>query len=289
MNSIGFNLLTWSETLSDKLYPSIERLKSIGYDGIEYAMGSDDVDDYRKLGTFLDEIGMACTCVLAVGPEENPASSESSVRDAALDRIRWTIDRAGETGASVICGPFHSAFAHFTQAAPTADEQKRSAEVLRRAGEYAAEANVVLALEALNRFECYLCNTSNQLLGLVEEVDHPNVRAMFDTHHANIEEKSFGDAIRRLSPYLTHVHISENDRGTPGDGHVNWDEVFGTLADVAFDGWLTIEAFTREDPDFANAINVWRSYSKPWEIAVDGHAFIKSKIAETSIQNVERA
>jgi D-psicose/D-tagatose/L-ribulose 3-epimerase len=143
------------------------------------------------------------------------------------------------------------------------------------AGEYAAQADVVLTLEALNRFECYLCNTMDQLSGLINSVAHPNVKAMFDTHHANIEEKKIGEAIRKIAPLLAHVHISENDRGTPGDGHIPWDETFSTLAAVKFNGWLTIEAFTRNDPNFANAINVWREYSKPWDMAEQGLAFIK--------------
>jgi D-psicose/D-tagatose/L-ribulose 3-epimerase len=178
-------------------------------------------------------------------------------------------------GSKIICGPFHSAFATFTRRAPEEEEYRRSAEVLRAAGEHAAGAGITLTLEALNRFECYLCNTMEQLAGLVKRVDHPNVRAMFDTHHANIEEKKLQTAIQTIAPLLAHVHISENDRGTPGDGHVPWDEAFAALAAIGYKGWLTIEAFTRNDPDFANAINVWREFSAPWDMAQNGFTFIK--------------
>ena len=68
----------------------------------------------------------------------------------------------------------------------------------------------------------------NQLAGLITRVSHPNVKAMFDTHHANIEEKKIGGALKEIAPVLRHVHISENDRGTPGDGHIPWDETFST-------------------------------------------------------------
>ena len=98
---------------------------------------------------------------------------------------------------------------------------------------------------------------------------------MFDTHHANIEEKKITEAIKKVAPVLEHVHISENDRGTPGDGHVPWDETFSALASIKYKGWLTIEAFTRNDPNFANAINVWREYSKPWDMAEHGLKFTK--------------
>jgi D-psicose/D-tagatose/L-ribulose 3-epimerase len=115
----------------------------------------------------------------------------------------------------------------------------------------------------------------DQLGKLVEKVNHNNVKAHFDTHHANIEEKKFKNSIERISPILGHVHISENDRGTPGDGHIPWDETFATLAAQKYAGWLTIEAFTRNDPNFANAINVWREYSDPWQMAESGYFFIK--------------
>src|SRR5690606_9631919 len=109
-----------------------------------------------------------------------------------------------------------------TRRPPEDQEYQWSAEVLRAAGEYAQKADVVFAVEALNRFECYLCNTMEQLSNLIKLADHPNVMAMFDTHHANIEEKKLETAIKTISPFLKHVHISENDRGTPGDGHVPW-------------------------------------------------------------------
>jgi D-psicose/D-tagatose/L-ribulose 3-epimerase len=114
-----------------------------------------------------------------------------------------------------------------------------------------------------------------QLTRLILAADHPNVRAMFDTHHANVEEKKFNEAISTIAPLLSHVHISENDRGTPGDGHVHFDDVFSALAKINYKGWLTIEAFSRNDPDFANSIGVWREYSKPWDIAEKGLKFIK--------------
>lgn len=274
-NKIGFNLLAWSAVVSDELFPIVDRLQKIGYDGVECAMGARDKSAYHRFGKHANNLGLEVTCVLAVGPEENPIDRSENVRRKALDRIKWAIDRAHDMKAKVICGPFHSAFATFTGQPPTEKEYVWSTEVLRQAGEYAAQADVTLTLEALNRFECYLCNTMDQLVGLIEQVSHPNVRAMYDTHHANIEEKKFEMAIGKVSPVLGHVHISENDRGTPGDGHVPWDETFAALAVQRYKGWLTIEAFTRNDPKFANAINVWREFSPPWEMAENGLSFIQ--------------
>ena len=281
---IGFNLLVWSGGLPDTFLPITERLKKIGYNGIECFMEEKNVTAYKNLGNHLQGIGLEATCVLGMGPDENPASESKATRDKAVVRLKEAIDCAHAINSKIICGPFHSAFAYFGDRHPPNDnEYQWSAEVLHAAGEYASQADIVLTVEALNRFECYLCNTMDQLSSLINKVAHPNVKAMFDTHHANIEEKNIGAAIRKIAPVLAHVHVSENDRGTPGDGHIPWDETFDSLAAVNYNGWLTVEAFTRNDPNFANAINVWREYSKPWDMAEHGFAFIKQMCSKYSL------
>lgn len=275
MNKIGFNVLAWSAVVSEDLFPIAENLKRMGYDGIECSIGSPNEDAYKLLGDHTKDLELEMSCVFVVGPEENPIDPSAKIRSRGLDRLKWAIDRAHDMQAKIICGPFHSAFATFTHHAPTEQEYNWSAEILHKAGDYAAQADITLTPEALNRFENYLCNTMEQLTFLVNKINHPNVKAMFDTHHANIEEKKINQAIHKIAPLLSHVHISENDRGTPGDGHVQWDETFSTLAEIDYNGWLTIEGFTRNDPDFANSINVWREYSKPWEMAENGLKFIK--------------
>lgn len=280
MAKIGFNILAWSASVSEEMYPVVERLKEIGYDGVECFYGTDNEKEYQKFGDFCREIGIEVTCVLGLGPEQNPISPDSKTRNAGLEQIKWAIDRAESMDSHLICGPFHSAFATFRDKAPDENEYHWSAEILYQAGEYAKQANVILTPEAINRFECYLCNTMEQLTGLINMVNHPNVKAHFDTHHANIEEKSVADAIKTVAPVLGHVHISENDRGTPGEGHIDFDESFSALREVGYDGWFTIEAFTRNDPGFANSINVWREYSEPWDVAEKGFELIKNKLSE---------
>jgi D-psicose/D-tagatose/L-ribulose 3-epimerase len=284
MPKLGFNLLVWTAAISDDYFPHVERLKKIGYDGVEICMGQQDVAAYKRFNQHLKNLGLGVTCVTIVGADANPASPDKAVRAKGLDAIKWNIDRTVDVGANLLCGPFHSAFATFTRQDISPDEYKRSAEILHAAGEYAKQANVILCPEALNRFECYLCNTMAQLRMLVELVGHPNVRAMFDTHHANVEEKNQAEAIRHVAPVLAHVHLSENDRGTPGSGHINFAEALQALAGVGYDGWMMIEAFSRADPAFANAINVWREFSPAWEIAEQGHAFLRGEIAKAGFK-----
>ena len=283
MSKIGFDVLAWSAGVSEDLLPIMDRLKEIGYDGVEFFIGSPEVSDYKRLGKHAESLGLGVTAVTVIGPDENLIDASSAVRAKGLDKIKWSIDRCHDLNAEILCGPFHSAFATFAQQAPQEEEYDWSAEVLHQAGEYASQTDLILTPEALNRFECYLCNTMEQLKYLLSKVNHPNVRGMFDTHHANIEEKNLGSAIDTIAPYLAHVHISENDRGTPGAGHVPWDESFSTLAKVGYDGWYTIEGFTRNDVDFANSINVWREFAQPWDMAEKGFKFIQEMIKKHAV------
>ncbi|XOV94569.1 MAG: sugar phosphate isomerase/epimerase family protein [Bacteroidota bacterium] len=283
MNKIGFNVLAWSAGMSDDLLPILDRLKAIGYDGAEFFVGDADEKAFKKIGKHANAIGLETTTVFVLSGEENPIDPDPKIRQKALDRIKWTIDRSNLLHSKVICGPFHSAFATFRQHAPEEQEYQWSAEILHQAGEYASQFGITLTPEALNRFECYLCNTTEQLAHLVKLTDHPNVLAMYDTHHANIEEKDIVKSIKTIATYLKHFHISENDRGTPGEGHVHWDDTFSTLAEIGYDGWLTIEGFTRNDVDFANSINVWREYAKPWDMAEKGLEFIKMMLSKYSM------
>jgi D-psicose/D-tagatose/L-ribulose 3-epimerase len=275
MNKIGFNVLAWSAEISAELLPILDRLKKIGYDGAEFFIGGSEESAFRMVGNHCKDIGLEVTSVFVLGADENPISPDPAIRASAKEKIKWTIDRAADLNSQVICGPFHSAFSTFASRAPIEDEYNWSAEILHQMGDYAQTAGILLTPEALNRFECYLCNTMEQLDYLLAKVNHPNVQAMFDTHHANMEEKKIGQAIEFIAPRLEHFHISENDRGTPGSGHVPWDETFAALAKIGYKGWLTIEGFTRNDPAFANAIGVWRNFSEPWDMAENGYKHIR--------------
>src|SRR5688572_16271032 len=204
MIKVGFNVLAWTADVSEKVLPIVDRLKQIGYDGVECFVGSDDTAAYRQFGNHANNIGLETTAVFVVGKDTNPVDSSAAVRTKSLDRIKWAIDRTYDMKSTLLCGPFHSAHTIFSRYPPQEQEYQWGAEVLHAAGDYAAQANITLALEALNRFECYLCNTMEQLKYLVSKADHAHVKAMYDTHHSNIEEKKIREAIETIAPFLHH-------------------------------------------------------------------------------------
>lgn len=274
----GMNLLLWTTHVTQDHYPLLETLKKTGYDGVEIPVFEGDAAHYKALGARLKSIGLGCTTVTVCGPDNNPISPDAAVRRKALDHHKWAIEMTAHLGGENLCGPYHSALGVFSGEGPTADEKARAVEVLRQSAEVAKQHNVRLCIEYLNRFECYFLTTAAQAAELVKAVDHPSFKTMYDTFHANIEEKSPRAGVQAMAGHFAHVHISECDRGTPGTGMVRWDETFAALREVNYDGWLVIEAFGRALPALAAATKVWRDlFPTPEQVYVDGLRFMRTK------------
>ncbi len=277
----GMNLLLWSGDPDDSLLPVIEELKAMGYDGVEIPLFNLDVDKWKKYGEKIKAMDLKCTAVTVRNEEDNPISSDAAVRAKGVELNKKTLDCCAALGAETLVGPYHSAIGIFSGAGPTEDEWKWGVDSMRQVAEHAGEVNVMLGVEALNRFETYLLNIHKDSARFVREVDHPNCKMMYDTFHANIEESDFAQAIRDCSDVLHHVHISENNRATPGSGHVDFDTNFNTLKEVGYDGWMVVEAFGLALPEIAAATKIWRKmFDTELQLAKDGLAFMKQEVAK---------
>ena len=214
-------------------------LKDAGFDGVEIPIFDREVDKYAELGRRLDDIGLESDrrrCTRCRVTTRSPPIR--LVRAEAAAATRANLDSAAALGATIICGPLGAPLGVFSGAPPTAEEKALSVAYLRDVAPYAEERGVTIALEYLSRFEMYLTNTAGDLAALVREVDHPYVRMMYDTFHANIEEKDLRAALLECRDVLVHVHLSESDRSTPGAGQVDWEETFAALHEIGYDGGL---------------------------------------------------
>lgn len=254
---LGFDLLLWTTYVADAHWPIIESLKATGYDGVEIPLFEGKVADYERLGRRLKDTGLAATgiAVMAGGSAISPDRAE---RQKALDHLKWLADCTAALGGDVFAGPFYHPLGEFSGRGPTADEVKWCAEVHKDAAQYAALLDVALAVEPLNRFECYFLNTIEQAVALCQAVDEPNYGYLFDTFHTNIEENDVPALIAPTVKWIKHVHISENNRGVPGAGHIQFQPIFKELKAAGYDGWMTIEAFGSPLPDLAAATKIWR-------------------------------
>jgi D-psicose/D-tagatose/L-ribulose 3-epimerase len=277
---IGINMLLWTGHVTHEHVPVLEALKAAGYDGVEVPVFDvSDLGHYRWLGGVLDDIGLERT-VVAIIPDaaHSPISPDAAHRQAGVDHLKRVIDSSAALGGTVLAGPWFQPLGVFTGEKPSEAELARCAEVHRQVAPLARAAGVTGALEPLNRFEAHLLNTCEQAIAYAERVAQPGFGILYDTFHAHIEERDPVAALRALhaSGALTHVHISENDRGTPGRGHAKIRETIAALKGLGYDGWLTIEAFGRGVPELAAATRVWRDFfASPQEVYTEGLAYIR--------------
>ncbi|MHC4226113.1 MAG: sugar phosphate isomerase/epimerase family protein [Planctomycetota bacterium] len=276
---VGFNMLLWTTHVTDDDLPLLKSIKEAGYDGVEIPIFAGDPEHFEKVGKAIKDNGLGCTSVTVIPDEEhNPLSADAANRKGAVEHLKWAIDCSEALGSDVLCGPFYQPLGVFTGEPPTEEEKQRAAEVHKQAADLAGKADVMLGIEALNRFECYFLNTMADAAAYVKSVDHPNCQLMFDTFHANIEEKDPIGCITENLDVIKHVHVSENDRGTPGKGHIDFPGTFKALRSGGYDNWLVIEAFGRALPDLAAATRVWRDFFPSRDgVYIEGLKFIKEQ------------
>jgi D-psicose/D-tagatose/L-ribulose 3-epimerase len=279
---IGMNLLLWTGDASGEKYlPLFENLKKMGFDGVELPLFDLNPGKFADLGKHLDRIGLARTGVTVRGAEDDPMSADAHVRARGVANNKLALDCCQAGGMTVLAGPYHSAIGKFSGHGPSRDEWNYAVDSMKQVAAHASACGVTLALEYLNRFECYLLNCAVDAVRFIQDVGHASCRTMWDTFHAHIEEKDIPAGIRKMAPVMAHVHISENDRSTPGQGLVNWKATFDTLREVKYDGWMTVEAFGQALPELAAATKIWRKmFESEEQLARDAVAFIKAELAQ---------
>jgi D-psicose/D-tagatose/L-ribulose 3-epimerase len=261
MNPIGITTWVWTAPLSNEAFPSIARhIAELGFDLVEIPVERVADLDYVSAAAVVRACGLAASVCAVMSPDRDLIHPDESIRANGVGYVRHCIDAAHTLGARNVIGPLYSAVGRLWQ--PTPDERARDVDLLvgqlHRLAEYAAERGVALCLEPLNRFETSLINLAEQAIEIIDRVDHPSCRLLLDTFHMNIEERSLGDAIRGAGPRLGHLHACENDRGTPGTGHVTWREVADACRAIGYDGPVVIETFTDRVKTMARAVAIWR-------------------------------
>jgi D-psicose/D-tagatose/L-ribulose 3-epimerase len=236
----------------------------------------------RDVARTLDGLGLARTGATCLTPERNLISEDRRQRAAGVTHLKNVVDACQAMGISLLIGPFYAALGVFSGKPATAQEWAWAVEGLREASEHAARAGVTLGIEYLNRFEIYLLNCAADAARLVRDVKHPNFRMMYDTFHANIEEKNIAGALESCKDVLVHVHVSENDRSTPGQGGVNWKETWAGLKRVGYQGHARHRGLRPGPARPRRATKIWRRmFVEEEQLAREGLAFMKTSWEST--------
>lgn len=272
----GINTLLWTAGFDRSHLDLLPKFREWGFDGVEIArfeFESFPAEDVRKAA---ESAGLQTVFCSALTGELNLVSEDAAVRERAIAFVRRGIEVAAEIGADTFVGPYCGPVGYLPGRRRTQDEWKRAVEGLQSLGPALDANGVTLALEPLNRFETYVLNTVEDAVRLCDQVGHDRVGILFDTFHANIEEKKIGRALSACGRHLKHVHTCENDRGIPGSGHVEWTDVFTALQSLNYDRWVVIESFGARIPEIAAAACIWRDLAPSSDaIAAEGLQFLK--------------
>jgi D-psicose/D-tagatose/L-ribulose 3-epimerase len=282
----GVNTMVWTTRVDGRLSPLLARIKKWGFDGVELFLSPDEPASPAAVKKMLEAESLEVTTCSVLPRHANLISEDASVRAHGVEFLTRCLDRTAELGAKLICGPLCAGLGVMTGKRRTQREWDWAVHGVEQAARHAQPLGITLCVEPLNRFETYFLNTQEDAAKLIEDIGAPNVRVHFDTFHANIEEKHLAASLRSIAKVLGHVHISENDRGIPGTGHVDWRGVLAALKEIEYGGWLTIESFAKPEPELAAAAAIWRDVAPSGdELAERGINFIKKLANELKVEN----
>lgn len=254
--------------------------RELGYDVFEFCVDDPATVSIAAVRERAAANGLGISVTGGFGPDRDASHPEADVRANAVDYLRVLVDYAAELGSPTVSGPMFTAVAVKLLQTPQEREAQleRAAESLRLVADYAADRDVRLAMEPLNRFESHLINTVDQGLDLIGRIGRDNVGFVLDTFHMNIEEKNLGDAIRRAGSRVFGFQASENDRGIVGSGNVDWAGCWAALDDIGFGGPIVVESFIAT-PQIAPIGGLWRPVANSMrELAVESLAYLRTQL-----------
>lgn len=258
MRTSGIGLMYWATTWSDDQLPFLAKAKHAGFGAAEISLlkgGDLDVKAYRAR---LDQFGLQPYCIMGLNPGTDITSPDPAIQRAGIEYIKRALEVVSKLGSPILCGLPYIQWLYFPTDGDFQRYRDRCAQALRAAAVTAADHNVTICLEIINRFETFIFNTVADGLLFLKQVDHPSVKLHLDTYHMNMEEDHIANAIRLAGNQLGHFHCVDSNRKLPGKGHIQWSEIRRALDDVGYDGGLVVEAFPLPDTETGRSVNTWR-------------------------------
>ena len=253
MIKYGVHCYIFTERWSDDSLHVLEAAKELGTNFFEISVG----DDVKFTPQLTRQRAEALGIELVIGPggfwplECDLSSDESSERQQGLQWHKRQVDLAAKLGAIAYSGGIYGHPGVVKRRVPPPDEYRHITDGLYELADYAQDRNIKIILEPMSHFRTHLVNTPEQVMQLVTLVNHDNLKVLLDTYHLVTEVRDYAQAIRTVQDLLWGIHACENDRGVPGGGIVPWDQVFPTLKEIHFDGYILLETYNSSIGDFA--------------------------------------
>jgi D-psicose/D-tagatose/L-ribulose 3-epimerase len=253
----GVHAGLWMARWTDDLDPILETVASLGFDGVEVSLLGMTEARAEATGRRARGLGLAVTCSDGLPREADVTSDDAATRARGLDHLRRSVRLTAAMGSAGLAGVTYAPWGVMAPGQKAA-RLARSAETLGALHDTLADCGVTLGVEALNRFETDLLNTAAEATALARATGSDRIGVLLDTFHLNMEDKDIRRAIADTGDRLVHFHVSDNDRGLPGSGHVPWDQVRAGLTEAGYDGWIVAEMFVRSGTPAGNDLNIWR-------------------------------
>lgn len=280
---LGVSTWLWTSPFRTEEAPVLfEKIAGMGYRAVEIAVEDPTLIDTKAVKAALASNGLDVIICGAFGPTRDLTSDDENLRNTGMAYIESCLEIAEALGARIFAGPMYSAVgkARMVPAEQRVIEWERAVTGLRTVCSKAENSGVDIALESLNRFESDLVNNVDDLLRMINDINHPAAKICLDMFHMNIEEPDPEAAIRKAADKLVHIQVAENYRGTPGSGNASWDAYYRGLSAIGYQGVVSIESFTPENKELAEAVCIWRNLAESQDaFGRDGYVFLEKWIA----------
>ncbi|MDP6115767.1 MAG: sugar phosphate isomerase/epimerase family protein [Planctomycetota bacterium] len=224
----------------------------LGYDGMEVApftlaKGAFDIDaDRRKeLREQADAKGIHLTGLhwLMLGPDGLYLTSpDEKTRKFTIDYLHELIRLCADIGGKTLV--FGSPAQRNLLEGVSFDQAWEYAKTaFGSAADVAGEKDVYLLMESLPAPECNFIQTLDDAMKMVDEVGHPNFQMMVDVKSMSAEGKPLDEMILGVGDKLKYVHANDANRRGPGFGDTDFRPVLGALAQMGYEGYVSVEVF----------------------------------------------
>jgi sugar phosphate isomerase/epimerase len=239
--------------LSGPISESFALASRYGFDGIEVHLRDPHDVDWEEMVELSRRYSLPVTTLgtgMAAGMDgltfTDPAAG---VRIRAVERVKEHTRLAARLGSAVTIGVLNGRLGSNLEQA--AQGREHHIACLKECCHAAADADVSLLLEPLNRYECDWLNTTADALSIIAQLGFANLKYLADTFHMNIEEVNIAASMRRAGSVLGYIHLVDSNRCGPGQGHLPFGEVLNALIDVGYDGYLSLECLPKPDAESA--------------------------------------